>query len=340
MGQIEITGAPNSTRFDGSVTAQSTTVTLSEETVETEGASSSETIVDLTIQTGRGLEFLWPTSTFPILRAFTETGETLDLTYSSVDGSFALSGDVGIQGGEIFYFDRNFYVRSGSIRFREDELQFDPELTVTAEIRDIAAEGPVRIYLSAENSPLSEFSPQFTSDPPMSETEIATVLGGNIVGGEAGEQPDLTQAAFLAGDIVQQLTLVQSIQGSMRRALGLDLFTVRTHLFPNLVRGWIEGTMYPLDNPAPSLGQYLDNTTIFLGKYLGTDLFLELLVQLRAENPLEADVRNLGGLSVDYDFSLEWKTPFFLLEWNFFPRTPESLFLTDNTFVFSWEYSF
>lgn len=339
-GQLEINGTPSSIRFSGRLTAQSTAITLSEEVVETEDDGEIyDTIADLTIETGKGLEFFWPTNNFPILRAFAETGETIELDYSSVDGSFALRGEVGIQGGELFYFDRNFYVRSGSIRFREDELEFDPELTVEAEIRDIAAEGPVRIYLTAENRPLSEFSPQFTSDPPMSEAEIASILGGNIMTAEGGERNDLSQAAFLATDIFAQWAFVRSLEGSVRRALGLDLFTVRTHLFPNLVRVGFEGA-YPLDNTSQSLGKYLDNTTIFLGKYLGTDLFLELLVQLRADNPLQSDVRNLGGLSVDSEFSLEWKTPFFLLEWNFFPRSPESLFLTDNTFVFSWEYSF
>lgn len=339
-GQLEINGTPSSVRFSGNLTAQSTAITLSEEVVETEDDGEIyDTIADLTIETGKGLEFFWPTNNFPILRAFAETGETIELDYSSVDGSFALRGDVGIQGGELFYFDRNFYVRSGSIRFREDELEFDPELTVEAEIRDIAAEGPVRIYLTAENRPLSEFSPQFTSDPPMSEAEIASILGGNIMTTDGSERNDLSQAAFLATDIFTQWAFVRSLEGSVRRALGLDLFTVRTHLFPNLVRVGFEGA-YPLDNTSQSLGKYLDNTTIFLGKYLGTDLFLELLVQLRAENPLQSDVRNLGGLSVDSEFSLEWKTPFFLLEWNFFPRSPETLFLTDNSFVFSWEYSF
>jgi hypothetical protein len=90
----------------------------------------------------------------------------------------------------------------------------------------------------------------------------------------------------------------------------------------------------------PSLGKYLDNTTFFLGKYIGNDLFLELLIQLRAQNPYYHDIRSFGGLEVDSEISIEWKTPFFLLEWEFLPQHPEDLFLTDNTFSFSWEFSF
>jgi hypothetical protein len=79
---------------------------------------------------------------------------------------------------------------------------------------------------------------------------------------------------------------------------------------------------------------------VFLGKYLGTDLFLELLVQLQASDPETSTARSLAGVEIDSEFSLEWQTPFFQLEWAFFPRDPSTLFLTDNTFSFFWEYSY
>ena len=106
------------------------------------------------------------------------------------------------------------------------------------------------------------------------------------------------------------------------------------------VRGFMADDTYPLDTSVPSLGKYLDNTTLFLGKYLGTDLFLELLVQLRASDPVAAPTQSLTGITVGSEFALEWQTPFFMLEWTFFPTDPSSLFLRDNTISFSWEYSY
>ena len=111
-------------------------------------------------------------------------------------------------------------------------------------------------------------------------------------------------------------------------------------MFQNLIRGVLDQAEYPLDSDLPSLGKYLDNTTLFVGKYLGTDLFLELLVQLRATDPVATPTRSLAGIAVDSELSLEWETPFFLLEWSFFPRDPSSLFITDNTISFAWEYSY
>jgi hypothetical protein len=130
------------------------------------------------------------------------------------------------------------------------------------------------------------------------------------------------------------------VETSIREFFQLDLFSIRTQLFQNLIRGVIDPDPYPLDSPAPSLGQYLDNTTLFLGKYLGTDLFLELLVQLRATDPVAETTRSLSGIAVEPELNLEWETPFFLLEWSFFPTDPASLFLRDNTISFTWEYSY
>ena len=36
------------------------------------------------------------------------------------------------------------------------------------------------------------------------------------------------------------------------------------------------------------------------------------------------------GLQPQLELSIEWATPFFLLDWSFQPQHPETLFLTDN----------
>ena len=182
----------------------------------------------------------------------------------------------------------------------------------------------------------------------MAEAEILAMLGGAVFVQQGGGPIDLSQAVLLTSDLVSQFGIVRGFENTIRNALQLDLFSIRTQLFQNLIRGVMSGTdtdtnlgeESPLDTGVPSLGKYLDNTTLFLGKYLGTDLFLELLVQLRATDPLAAPTQSLAGITVEPEFSLEWQTPFFMLEWTFFPTDPSSLFLTDNTVSFSWEYSY
>ena len=341
IGNLTIQGTPGTIDVSGDITARSTDITLGKNLGEKQNESNNAVAtVDLRIHSGRRVEFLWPTSDFPVIRAIAENGQGIHITASSENDTFSLTGDVGIQGGEIYYFDRSFYIRSGEIKFNENERSFDPRISARAEIREVTNEGPVKIYLIADESRLSQFQPRFESSPPLSSTEIVALLGGNIFTGSASDVVNLSSAVLLTSDVVTQFGVINSFENKVRDALGLDLFSVRTHVFQNLVVGAIDQANYPLDNTSPSLGKYLDNTTVFLGKYLGSDLFLELLLELRSANPFDAQVQSFGGLEVDSEIGLEWQTPFFLLTWSFFPRTPESLFVTDNSVEFSWEISY
>ncbi len=342
-GTFTISGTPQLTNLGGSVTARSTTITLGPEQEPEPQGRDHDVVVDLEITSGRGVEFYWPTRNFPILRSFARAGETIYFEHSGLDGSFALRGDVGIQGGEIFYFDRSFYIREGSITFDETQDQFDPRLSARAEIREIAERGPVTLYLVADETRLSEFTPRFESDPLLSEQEIAELLGRQVFTQTAGDIAALSSAVLLTGDVVTQFGAMRTFESTVRDFLRLDLLSVRTQVFQNIVRGAVgeeqpEGE--PIDTTGPSLGEYFDNTSVFLGKYLGTDLFLELLVRVQAADRRDPEVQELGGLSVDSELTLEFQTPFFNLDWNFFPRNPQELFVTDSTFTFSWGFSY
>jgi hypothetical protein len=341
-GSLSVRGGNISTVINGDLTASNMSVTLGP---VPENPPTPDPVRDVTadvaLQTGRGVEFLWPSEAFPILRGFADTDEQIRIAFESGNGTFAVDGAVAIQGGEVFYFDRSFYISEGAISFAEDETAFDPRLSVNAEIREVGEDGPITIYLVADERPLSEFSPQWRSDPPLSEAAILTLLGGTVFVGESGQPIDLSQAVLLTSDVVSQFGLIRNFESGVRDALNLDLFSIRTQLFQNLLRGVIDqNDAIPLDSAVPSLGEYLDNTTLFAGRYLGTDLFLELLVQLRQSETSALGQQSLTGIEIDSEVSLEWETPFFQLEWAFFPRDPSSLFLADNTIRFSWDYSY
>ena len=84
----------------------------------------------------------------------------------------------------------------------------------------------------------------------------------------------------------------------------------------------------------------LDNTTLSLGKYLGTDLFLEMVVRFQAADVTESGSYAESGVQTEGEINFEWATPFFLLEWSFAPEHPEDLFLTDNSLGLRWSYSY
>jgi hypothetical protein len=340
-GELKIQGTRNRADISGTILVDDTSLTIGEnvEPADRERGRAITT-VDLQFRTTGPTEFLWPNQDFPVLRALAERGEEINLTYASDTGSFSLIGRMNIQAGEIYYFDRSFYIRDGHIIFNEDEEEFDPRLAVRAEIREISNEGPVRVFLIVDEERLSSFTPRFESSPPLSDTELIALLGGNLLTQEGQEDVDFSQAVLLTSDLVTQFGVINRFERSVRDALGLDLFSVRTQLFQNLVLGSLGQPQYPLDNTSPSLGKYFENTTVFLGKYLGSELFLELLFGLRSRSPFEPIPPGAGPVELEAEIGLEWQTPLFLLQWRFFPRNPDTLFVTDNQLEFSWEFSY
>jgi len=123
----------------------------------------------------------------------------------------------------------------------------------------------------------------------------------------------------------------------VRQVMNLDMFSVRTQIIQNLAAQKVLGTSL---NP-------LDNTSVSIGKYIGNDLFLEMLVRLQQPQIPVAVVTPQGGLiaesmalQTELELNLEWATPFFLMEWSFLPQHPETLFLSDNSLSFSWRFSY
>lgn len=340
-GFVTIEQTPQSLSIAGDILAESTVVTLAQRRTEAPGKGEPVPLeIDLRIQSGPDVQFVWPTRTLPILRLYADTGERLRYTAHGGEGSFSLEGNIGLRGGEVFYFERSFYVREGSILFQENQDKFDPRITVRAEMRDFYKGDPIRIYLVSYNTPLSQFSPRFESDPPLPPEDLNIVLGQRF--NEEFAEGFLSPVSLvgLTTDLVSQFALMREFETSVKKTFGLDVFSVRTHLFQNVLESALQSPEYPLDRQSPSLGKYLDNTTILVGKYLGSDVFLESLFQIAAENPLASEVRSFGGFEVNVEVTVEWNTPFFLLSWKFAPEHPEELFIPDQTISLKWRFTY
>jgi len=332
-GAITVTGAPEGVSVSGRVQAVQGDISIAE---VNEGAARADPLqVDLAIDTGRSVEFTWPTAQFPILRVMLVPSEQVRIGYDGLAGSFSVDGTVDARSGDLFYFNRQFRLREGSIDFSENEDRFDPRLEVRAETRERDANGdPVRIMLTAETT-LSQFSPEtvrLASDPPQSALALDALVRDPL----AGENADVTggagvSAAAFSGDLLAQVALLQPVERALRQALGVDMVSIRSPFVQNLV---LDGLAAPAeDGSAVTVGNPLDNTSLSFGKYLGSDLFLTMLLRLDA--PGDSSSSEPPLLS-DIELSLEWATPFFMLEWSFLPRNANTLFVTDNAITLRW----
>jgi hypothetical protein len=353
-GTLDIGLADQALRVTGNLTGEDTEITLNTQELaaaassRADGEASFPVVTDFTIRTGRKVEFLWPNSNAPILRANAAAGTGIRITSDSVSGRHSMNGEVSLRNGEIFYVQRSFYIRSGALLFNENELQFDPRLTVRAEIRDRTDEGPVTVSMIVENEPLLSFDARFESSPPLSQVDILSLLGQNAEESQnEGEAMNIMLSS--ATDLVSQFLGVRRLERTVRDFLGLDMFSFRTQIIPNA----ISMLRNPVERNSP-YGNYLDNTTVFVGKYLSPDMFFQGMLTVRY-NDLAEPGRGLAstGLSginnnglaagqflLEPDISIELHSPLFDIRWSIMPVHLENLFISDTSFSLTWRFVF
>jgi hypothetical protein len=127
-------------RVDGDLTGNNTEINLDTQQFSWQALESGEPaetstgpiVADLRLATGPKVEFVYPSRDFPVVRANAEAGTMIRITSDSLSGRFTVEGDVAIRNGEIFYFQRSFYIREGILSFNETNEQFDPRISARA----------------------------------------------------------------------------------------------------------------------------------------------------------------------------------------------------------------
>ena len=320
----------------GDLTAHNTEISLEGvvEGFEPERIMRNTVLTNISIRAGRRVEFFWPSFNFPILQATADMGSTIHITSDNISERFTLTGDVNLRTGEIFYLERNFYIREGTLFFNESEVSFDPMISARAEMRDIAEDGPVIISMVIDNSPLTSFIPRFESTPPLSPIEIFSLLGHNPQGGEASRNI----AASAALDTLAQFTVIRRFQRRARDLLGLDMLSIRTQLIQNMVfqaAGAQPRDDAFIDRPY-RVGNYFDNTTVFMGRYFGAAVFGQAMLSVRYDE----NRTTMGGLILEPEIGFEMRNPLFDIRFNMLPLHPENWFIDDVSVSLLWRRSF
>ncbi|MBN1798989.1 MAG: hypothetical protein JW822_10450 [Spirochaetales bacterium] len=348
---FKLVGDHMSLSAKGEILAPQCNVTLTnpEQTQEQESVFAYAYLVDLKVKTGKDVEFTWPSREFPIIQAVAKPNTDIAVNYNGSSGKFTILADIGLQSGEVFYFDRSFFIKSGKITLHEDENHFDPLLSLEAERREQFDDKDLKIFLTLKNQYLSEFEPRFRSEPPLaSEYDILAALGGAFQGqeSETGESA-LDLALNLGSDILTQFWVLRPFERAVKEILNLDVFSIRTQVVKNILvdRVFTTESGVPPTNDLETRN-YLENTTINLGQYIGNknDLYFEMVLRFQSldENATEYEsINTQSNINVESEFSLELTTPFFLtIKWTITPQHWESFFLPDNKITLKWGFSF
>jgi hypothetical protein len=353
-GKLEINVSLNDSyvHVGGDLLVSSTEMSVNMENIPAEVFNESENpfyvAVELSLTSGSMVEFFWPNVNNPIIRVNPELGTKFYVSADTQAAHYSLISDIRIRSGELYYFDRSFFIRQGTLVFRENERQFNPMLSARAEIRDRSDTGPVTIAMVIDNQPLLSFVPRFESTPSMTQLEIYSILGQNLYNIQ-GSDMDMTQRLLLASsteivaqivstsDVLAQIIYFRQLERGLREFLNLDMLSIRTRFWQNAVVS-SGSTMFgqpPVDR-IYRVGNYFDNTTVFIGKYLGQDMFAQGTLTLRYDENRIA----MGGLRLEPDIGIELHSPFINIRWEFFPYHPRNWWVNDNSITLTWGRSF
>jgi len=281
---------------------------------------------------GRGVRVFFPYRDNPILTAYSEPSSSLRIRWNQSTEEYSVKGSADLRGGEVFYIQRNFFLKNGKMVFNEETGMFDPRVTLLAELRERNDEGPVVITLRADNMPISTFKPRLSSDPAMTEPQIALMLGQNLIGASEDDSFDFRKAVISTSEFIPQLDIARAFENNLREMAGMDILFLRT----KVLQRWLIDISGEADEASLNpLGRYLDSTELYAGKYLSDSIFAYGSAMLR-EDPLAGAV----GLRIDSEFGVELDTPFGLLQWTIAPNHWDDLLISDQSLSLSWRLSY
>jgi hypothetical protein len=302
------------------------------------GAEASDSALSLAVSVnvrfGRGVQVAFTPISIPIVTGYADPSSSLAIRYDQASRDFSLKGTVALRGGEVFYVQRNFFLKNGKIVFNEGNDRFDPRITVLAELRDRNDEGPVIITLRAENELLSSFKPTLSSDPILTEAQIAALMGQSLFGNSNDTSLDLRKTAISASEFLPQLDVVRNLENQVRDVFGLDIFYLRTQVLQNWL---IDISGQPATTSSNNtLARYFDQSSVYAGKYLNNSIFAYGSMGIQESAPLVGT----DAIIINWNLGLELDAPFGRLTWAFAPEDWKNLKFSDQSLSLSWKLSY
>ncbi len=342
--EIHMTGSYRGFHLEGDITMPFLEASLDSPRVPVKqrkpGKIPKPVTLDFRIQTGKNCTFYLPNEQLKIVQATAEQGHTLFFSFTNTPRKLSLTGTLPIKSGIIHYFDRNFQITEGAMVFNEAFKNFDPTIQLRAETRVYDEENEeVTVALVYDAPVKSDFNPRIETVPVLSDIDILALLGQVVTPDSGTGGTELSSVLLAAGDMFAQVGLVQPFEVLLREGLNLDMVSIETNIIGNTLADSLNIVPETAESRSVSgFGRYLDNTSLYAGKYIGKALFASGVVSARyLEGQRLSSV--FGGLEFETSVSLEMVTPFFNIEWSYSPNPAISQnFIADNTISLKWQF--
>ena len=273
----------------------------------------------------------------PVIRCVFVPNTNILININQPAGSYMINGALNLKSGDLSYLNRNFYIKSGAIKFNKNDIT-NPIITLNAETREKDDnQQTVKIILSVEDQYLKNLQPKFSSVPPKSENEIRGLLGQIVL----ADSDDAVDLIFAASDYALQSTIMRQAENKLRELLNFDIFSVRTNVLKNTYNLSVSRN---LTGGNISIGNFLDNTTVYIGKYLGTSLYIDAMLHLSYENGgIKTKDSSDGVLTFQPEIGMELESPFANIRINMAPDLNALLknqFVPSTSVTLSWKFTY
>ena len=277
----------------------------------------------------------------PLIRTVIAPKSKFNITCDNKARYYHIDGNVDVKSGDIAYVSRNFYIKSGNINFNTERLS-NPKITLQAETREKDDKGnTVKIILNVTNQYLLSLNPRFSSIPAKSETEILSILGQIAL----GDSDSATDFLFAAGDYALQTSVGRKIENKLRDLFNFDILSLRTNIIQNTLSSTFGSSGALANNFSQSLnfGNLFDNSTVYIGKYLGSDLYVDAMLNVSYDDRKQQEQVSVGNLTFQPEFGLELESPLGNFRWNVAPDINALLnkqFVPSTSLTLSWKFTF
>lgn len=316
----------------GSIAGENIDLTSNLSSVSTSDFSSDSNVrADLDIILGNHASL----NLDPLLRAVFVPNTHINLKMDQEENLYEIDGELKIKSGDIAYLNRNFYIKEGSIKFNKEDVT-NPLVTINAETRERDDEGQmVTILLSVENQYLLNFTPKFSSIPAKSENELRLLLGQIIV----ADSNTAANFIFAAGDYAIQTAVIRKAENKLREVMNFDIFSLRTNVLQN---AYILNTTVNSNNRI-TFSNFLDNSTVYMGKYFGSNIYLDFMFHINYENYAGKGFMSSENLIYQPELGLEMESPFGNIRWNIAPdinALMKNRFVPSTSVTLSWKFTY
>lgn len=278
----------------------------------------------------------------PLMRCILVPDTHVLVKMDSTANQYEIDGQIKLKSGDIAYLNRNFYIKEGTLKFNPDDIS-NLLVTIRAETRERDSNNQtVRIILSAENQSILNFNPVFSSIPPKSESEIRSLMGQIIV----ADAENASEFLFSASDYVLQSTVMRNLENKLRDSLNFDIFSIRTNILQNTLSS-VTGNAFArngsINNNSITIGNLLDNSTVYIGKYFGSVLYVDAMLHLSAQNPTSVLGNDITKLSFKPEFGMELELPIVNIRWNMAPNIDALMkqqYVPSTSISLNWKFSF